>query len=339
MRFAATSIFALSMAVAVTASDADLLKPALREVGDTLYTSVSNAFVNKTEDAKVAAVKGTFSPPPSRQKYTALSPRKRVRGEKKRREAPACARGGSAERARAACALSRSFSGNFNRCGALRRALRHITHTRTHTRTRHTTAAVSDKTHDVSGAVQSAADPLGALLLTKFHAIDDAEYEKRTSGCKKTGTKKPEPPGAYAFLGSGNLLPYYQGIVAALQDRGVLTEEVLRTARFSGFSGGSLTAVLTALGWPGRKQFALYEAIFGAVASCLAAAQTPAERLKCTLNGVGIPIVREALADTDVPSIINDRTSLWACQVNALGTTLDGSVAMGTTKVRGRARE
>jgi hypothetical protein len=46
---------------------------------------------------------------------------------------------------------------------------------------------------------------------------------------------------------------------------------------------------------------------------------------------VGIPLVASALAGTDVPSIINGRVSLFACQVNAMGTTLDGSISMATS--------
>jgi hypothetical protein len=191
-------------------------------------------------------------------------------------------------------------------------------------------------------------------------------------GCNPA-LRKPQP-GAYAFLGSGFLLPYYQGVVQGLQDRGVLTAEVMASAQFSGFSGGSLTAVLTgavgerkaknyppginpthhhpsthipsspttALGWAGPKQYALFQSIAAAISACKAAAPlTPnplAAMSQCTLNNVGIPLVATALAGIDVPAIINGRTSLWACQVNAMATTLDGSVAQGTSKVCGEGR-
>ena len=83
------------------------------------------------------------------------------------------------------------------------------------------------------------------MTLAKFHEIDAAMYAARKPGCNPAAAARKPRPGAYAFLGSGNLLPFYQGVVQGLQDRRVLTPEVMLGAKFSGFSGGSLTVVLT----------------------------------------------------------------------------------------------
>lgn len=56
--------------------------------------------------------------------------------------------------------------------------------------------------------------------------------------------RKPAPE-VIAIDGSGLLLPYYQGAIQALQERGVLTPEVIAKAQFGGLSGGALTATLT----------------------------------------------------------------------------------------------
>lgn len=110
----------------------------------------------------------------------------------------------------------------------------------------------------------------------------------------------------------------------------------MKTAQFAGFSGGSLTVVLTGLGWSGRRQYALFNDVVAAIGACKAAALSApnpqAAASKCTLNNAGIGIIAAALAGTNVPAAINKRVSIWACQVNAMATTLDGGVTEGTDK-------
>lgn len=88
--------------------------------------------------------------------------------------------------------------------------------------------------------------------------------------------------------------------------------------------------LFTGLGWSGSKQFDLFKSIVVAITVCKAFATSPAEKLSCNLNQIGIPIVERALAGTDVPSKINGRVSLFACQVNARASTLDNSISMAT---------
>ena len=156
--------------------------------------------------------------------------------------------------------------------------------------------------------------------------------------------RKP-PPKAFGFDGSGQLLPFYTGVVTGLQARGVLTPEVARSAKFGGLSGGSIVSVLAAAGWSGADMFAVYLQAGAAIKKCVIDVVTASggtvtqaqAALQCTLVDVGVPILRTALEarNPDLISVINGRVDIWACQVNALGTTLANSVAQGTNKVRG----
>jgi hypothetical protein len=205
--------------------------------------------------------------------------------------------------------------------------------------------AASTASHAVTNAVHDAKNPLGNVTYAAFKAVDAALYAKNLSATCNPADRKP-PPKAFGFDGSGQLLPFYTGVVTGLQARGVLTPEVARSAKFGGLSGGSIVSVLAAAGWSGADMFAAYKQVVSAVQQCafavISGGGTLADaQLQCTLTGVGLPILRAALEarNPDLTSVINDRVDIWACQVNALGTTLANSVAQGTNKVRGRERE
>jgi len=197
-------------------------------------------------------------------------------------------------------------------------------------------AKASDASHAVTNAASDAKAPLGNVTMAAFHAIDDAEYAKwvASGGTCDPAARKPLPYENYAFLGSGLLLPYYQGVVAALQDRGVLTKDVMASAKFSGLSGGSFTAVLTGLGMPGAAQYAIFKEIAAAIETCKAGYPNDSAEaaLVCTLHDVGVPILEAAIqaAYPDAAATIKGRVTIWACQVDALSTSLAHSVPLGT---------
>jgi len=151
--------------------------------------------------------------------------------------------------------------------------------------------------------------------------VDAAEFSAWNASAKTCSPNNasfvPKPRLSFAFQGSGLLLPFYQGVVQGLQDSGVLTPAVMRTAAFAGGSGGSLTSVLTALGWPGRKQFAAFAEILGGITKCKdelarAGESEQEQRLRCTLNTVGLPIVaRKIKADNpDAAAEISNRVTI-----------------------------
>lgn len=193
----------------------------------------------------------------------------------------------------------------------------------------------SDASHAVTNAASTAKADLGNVTMAAWHKIDDAKYAKWAASNATCNPlkKRPLPYENYAFQGSGLLLPYYQGVVAGLQARGVLTPAVMATAKFSGLSGGSFTAVLTALGMSGEAQYALWTDIVTAIATCKAGITDAAEAaLVCTLHDYGLPIL-EAAIQKDYPNAaatIKGRVTIWSCEVDALSTTLGHSVPMGT---------
>lgn len=204
--------------------------------------------------------------------------------------------------------------------------------------------AASTASHAVTNAVHDAKNPLGNVTYAAFKAVDAALYSKNLSATCNPADRKP-PPKAFGFDGSGQLLPFYTGVVTGLQARGVLTPEVARSAKFGGLSGGSIVGVLAAAGWSGTDMFDVYTQVGAAIKQCITdvviasgGTVTPAQAAQqCTLTDVGLPILRAALEarNPDLTSVINGRVDIWACQVNALGTTLANSVAQGTNKVRG----
>jgi len=131
------------------------------------------------------------------------------------------------------------------------------------------TAVTNEKTHALSNAVREAKSPLGEATFHAFQDLARKEYYETTFGvCDKT--KKSALPLSFAFQGSGQLLPFYQGVVDGLYERGVLTPKIARTAHFGGLSGGGLTSVLTALGFTGTEQLALSAEFAEAIETCLA---------------------------------------------------------------------
>ena len=153
--------------------------------------------------------------------------------------------------------------------------------------------------------------------------VDAAEFRAWNASaktCSPNGAPAaPRPRLSFAFQGSGLLLPFYQGVVQALQDRGVLSAAVSKSAAFGGGSGGSLTSVLTALGWPGRKQYATFVEILAGIEACKAAAAlggaSAQERdLQCTLNSVGLPIVTRKIkeANPNAAAEISNRVTICA---------------------------
>ena len=60
------------------------------------------------------------------------------------------------------------------------------------------------------------------------------------------------------------------------------------------------------------------------------AADPVTAKLKRTLNQIGIPIL-EGLLSVNAAALASKRVSIWACQVNPLATTIENSVALGTS--------
>lgn len=103
--------------------------------------------------------------------------------------------------------------------------------------------AASSASHAVTDALHAAKSPAGNATYAAFQAIDTLMYNKTKPGvCNPANKKKIE---VFAIDGSGLLLPFYSGVIQALQDRGVLTPEVMATAKFGGLSGGAFTSVMT----------------------------------------------------------------------------------------------
>ena len=153
------------------------------------------------------------------------------------------------------------------------------------------TAGLSDASHAVSNGLTSLEDPLGTVAMADHIKVDAAEFRAWNASAKTCSNASliPKPRLSFAFQGSGLLLPFYQGVVQGLQDRGVLSPAVSKTAAFGGGSGGSLTSVLTALGWPGSKQYETFVGILLAIGACKAdlAAQGASDleqKLQCTLK-------------------------------------------------------
>lgn len=102
--------------------------------------------------------------------------------------------------------------------------------------------------------------------------------------------------------------------------RNVLTPAVSRSAFFGGQSGGAITAVLTALGVPGLKQFQLFQQTLVGVAICKAQfppAQQQEAALQCSFNKIGLPLLAAAINATgpDAAAVINNRVTL--CEFGA----------------------
>lgn len=107
----------------------------------------------------------------------------------------------------------------------------------------HLPAAASSSSHAFTNAVHDAKSTAGNATYAAFQAIDTLMYNKTRPGvCNPANKKKIE---VFAIDGSGLLLPFYSGVIQALQDRGVLTPEVMATAKFGGLSGGAFTSVMT----------------------------------------------------------------------------------------------
>lgn len=88
-----------------------------------------------------------------------------------------------------------------------------------------------------------------------------------------------------------------------------------RSAFFGGQSGGAITAVLTALGVPGLKQFQLFQQTLVGVAICKAQfspAQQQEAALQCSFNRIGLPLLAAAINATgpDAAAVINNRVTL-----------------------------
>ena len=129
------------------------------------------------------------------------------------------------------------------------------------------------------------------------------------------------------------MLPFYSGVVQALQDRNVLTPNISRSASFGGQSGGAITAVLTALGVPGLQQFQIFQQALVGVAICQATLPADQQLQECSFNKIGLPLLAAAIraVNSDAVKAINKRVVLWSCQVDVLSTTLLNGVAQGTS--------
>ena len=97
----------------------------------------------------------------------------------------------------------------------------------------------------------------------------------------------------------------------------MLSPAVSKTAAFGGGSGGSLTSVLTALGWPGSKQYETFVGILLAIGACKAdlAAQGASDleqKLQCTLNSIGLPIIKRKIKEDnpDAAAEISNRVTI-----------------------------
>jgi hypothetical protein len=121
--------------------------------------------------------------------------------------------------------------------------------------------AVADAAGKAAAAKLAAATrPTGKEGSAEEEAKDAAEAAAASGQAGDAGpppapspTSRPPPPPTVAFWGAGGLIVFYAGVVQGLQDAGVLTPDTV----YAGLSSGGLTAVLTALGMPGRDQAAL----------------------------------------------------------------------------------
>lgn len=195
------------------------------------------------------------------------------------------------------------------------------------TQKKHNTAGLSDASHAVSNGITSLEDPLGTVAMANHLKIDAAEFRAWNASAKTCSNASliPKPKLSFAFQGSGQLLPFYQGVVQGLQDRGVLSPAVSKTAAFGGGSGGALTSVLTALGWPGSKQYKTFKAILNGIGKCqeklanellllnFSSAEIKQEQqLQCTLNSIGLPIVTQQIKEDnpDAAAEISNRVTI-----------------------------
>lgn len=83
------------------------------------------------------------------------------------------------------------------------------------------------------------------------------------------------------------------------------------------------------IGWSGAQQYAFFLEAVAKISSCRT--DNPVTgNLTCTLNEVGIPIL-EGRLPVNAAALASKRVSIWACQVNPLATTIENSVAVGTS--------
>jgi hypothetical protein len=202
---------------------------------------------------------------------------------------------------------------------------------------------VSDKWHALTNAARDAAGPLGVKAMATWREVSEVQHAawvkgnatcKPGAGAVKPGLGAKGEPLSFAFQGSGTLLPYYFGVVQGLQDAGVLTPAVAATAQFGGLSGGSITSVLTALGYSGREMVAILTAVYAELKACLV--RTGGDATQCPLFDFVIPGVQAAIEakGPGAADAVSGRVTIWSCQVNSQAVTNKGSVTMGTSKVR-----
>lgn len=169
--------------------------------------------------------------------------------------------------------------------------------------------------------------------------IDAKEYAAlNATGNTCDPSSRSSEPLSFAFQGSGLLLPYYAGVVDALQQRGVITPQVAASAKFGGLSGGSIVSALTALGFSGQEVKLAWYDIQQAINTCLQT--TPAN---CGLSTSGFASLKAKIlakipTEREVLDKLNGRLQIWSCQLNAMQSTMANSVSMGTSQVRGRGQ-
>ena len=202
-------------------------------------------------------------------------------------------------------------------------------------------AKASDASHAVTDVVHAAKSQLGNYTYAAWRKVDAAQYAKLANGTCNPAAKPLKPVTTFAIDGSGLILPFYSGVVQGLQTRGVLTADVMRSAKFGGLSGGSITSLMTALGYSGQDQFDLFLGALAAMQACLAV--SGGDPLACTLNSDGVPIYRASIAarypGNTAAETVNGRLTIWTCGVDVMSTTIENSVAQGTNKVGRRERE
>lgn len=85
------------------------------------------------------------------------------------------------------------------------------------------TEALSDASHAVTNSISTAKNPLGNATIAAFLKIDAADFAAWNASAKTCSPNNasfvPKPKLSFAFQGSGLLLPFYSGVVQALQDR------------------------------------------------------------------------------------------------------------------------
>ena len=83
------------------------------------------------------------------------------------------------------------------------------------------TETLSDVSHAVTNAISTAKNPLGNATIEAFLKVDAAEFAAWNASAKTCNNASilPKPKLSFAFQGSGLLLPFYSGVVQALQDR------------------------------------------------------------------------------------------------------------------------